>query len=120
MITCSNTTWSRTNGISAATGRGRIVNLHELPNRIRRDPESARGSFVLGYYDRVEDRVILVAFKEVSFPEEAPNTFQFADAGRGGGFTGCPSTASGRCTKTHNASGNGHATGNEAGILRPA
>ena len=54
--------------------------IHELLNRIRWDPEFARGSFQLGYYDRAENRVILVPLREVSFPPESPQTFQLVDA----------------------------------------
>ncbi len=54
--------------------------IHELLNRIRWDPEFARGTFELGYYDRVEDRIILVPFKQVTFPEDDPQTFQLIDA----------------------------------------
>ena len=31
--------------------------IHELLNRIRWDPEFAKGNFELGYYDRAEDRI---------------------------------------------------------------
>jgi uncharacterized protein (UPF0248 family) len=58
----------------------RMIPIHELLNRIRWDPEFARGSFQLGYYDRAEKRVIIVPFQEVSFPPESPQTFQLADA----------------------------------------
>jgi uncharacterized protein (UPF0248 family) len=58
----------------------RMIPLHELLNRIRWDPEFGRSNFKLGYYDRVEDGIILVSFEEVSFPAEAPNTFQLIDA----------------------------------------
>ena len=54
--------------------------IHELLNRIRWDPEFAEGNFELGYYDRAEDRVILVSLREVSFPPESPRTFELADA----------------------------------------
>ena len=54
--------------------------IHELLNRIRWDSEFARGDFQLGYYDRAEDRIILVPLKEVSFPAEGPQTFQLTDA----------------------------------------
>ena len=57
-----------------------MIPIHELLNRIRWDPEFARGDFQLGYYDRAEDRIILVPFKEVSFPAESPQTFQLTDA----------------------------------------
>ena len=53
--------------------------IHELLNRIRWDPEFAKGDFQLGYYDRAEDRIILVAFQELTFPDESPQTFQLTD-----------------------------------------
>jgi hypothetical protein len=46
--------------------------MRELLSRIRWDPEFARGSFQLGYYDRTEDRVIMVPFKEVTLPPGSP------------------------------------------------
>ena len=57
-----------------------MIPIHELLNRIRWDPEFARGDFQLGYLDRVEKRVLRVPFAEVSFPEEDPQTFRLADA----------------------------------------
>ena len=54
--------------------------IHALLNRIQWDPEFAKGDFRLGYYDRAEDRTILVPLKEVSFPPESPQTFQLTDA----------------------------------------
>lgn len=54
--------------------------IHELVNRIRWDPEFGRGSFQLGYYDRAENRVILVPFQDVSFPQDSPDSFQLVDA----------------------------------------
>ena len=59
---------------------GCMIPIHELLNRIRWDPEFARGNFELGYYDRVEDRVILVPFKEVNFPEDDPQAMKLVDA----------------------------------------
>ena len=38
-----------------------MIPIHELLNRIRWDPEFVKGNFQLGYYDRAEDRVILVS-----------------------------------------------------------
>ncbi len=58
-----------------------MIPIHELLNRIRWDPEFARGNFQLGYYDRAENRVILVPLKELSFPPDSPETFQLLDAG---------------------------------------
>ena len=57
----------------------RMITIHELLNRIRWDAEFARGNFQLGYYDRAENRVILVPFQEVSFPSDSPQAFELTD-----------------------------------------
>ena len=49
--------------------------IHELLNRIRWDAEFARGEFELGYFDRVENRIMLVPFREINFPENDPGRF---------------------------------------------
>ncbi|HWH72266.1 MAG TPA: DUF504 domain-containing protein [Candidatus Sulfotelmatobacter sp.] len=56
-----------------------MMPIHELLNRIRWDAEFARGNFELGYFDRVENRVILVPFTAVAFPADDPQTFQLLD-----------------------------------------
>jgi uncharacterized protein (UPF0248 family) len=56
-----------------------MIPIHELLNRIRWDPEFAKGNFQLGYYDRTEDRITVVPLKEVSFPTDSPQTFHFTD-----------------------------------------
>ena len=43
--------------------------IHELLNRIRWDAEFGRGNFELGYFDRVEDRIIVVPFENWIFPK---------------------------------------------------
>ena len=53
--------------------------IHELLNRIRWDPEFGRGNFELGYFDRVENRVIVVPFRELDFPEDDPQAFRLTD-----------------------------------------
>ena len=57
-----------------------MMPVHEMLNRIRWDPEFAKGNFELGYYDRAEGRVILISLKEVAFPDDSPQTFQISDA----------------------------------------
>ena len=57
----------------------RQVPIHELLNRIRWDTEFARGNFELGYFDRVEERIIMVPFAEVSFPREDSHAFRLVD-----------------------------------------
>ena len=56
-----------------------MIPIHELLNRIRWDAEFAKGNFQLGYYDRAEDRIILVSLQEITFPEDSPQTFQLTD-----------------------------------------
>lgn len=56
-----------------------MMPIHELLSRIRWDTEFATGEFQLGYYDRTENRIILVSLKEVTFPSENPQTFQLTD-----------------------------------------
>ena len=53
--------------------------IQELLNRIRWDKEFARGQFELGYFDRVENRIILVPFQSVQFPADTPDVFQVID-----------------------------------------
>jgi uncharacterized protein (UPF0248 family) len=57
----------------------RTVPIHELLNRIRWDAEFARGKFELGYFDRVERRIITVPFTEVTFPRNDAQAFQLFD-----------------------------------------
>lgn len=56
-----------------------MIPIHELLNRIRWDPEFAQGNFQLGYYDRAENRIVLVPFQAVSFSAERPESFQITD-----------------------------------------
>jgi len=57
-----------------------VLPIHQLLNRIRWDPEFARGNFELGYFDRVEGRVMLVPFREIDFPRDDPQLFRLIDA----------------------------------------
>ena len=57
-----------------------MIPIQDLLNRIRWDAEFARGEFEIGYFDRVEDRVIHVPFHEVNFPPGEPQTFRLVDA----------------------------------------
>ncbi len=56
-----------------------MIPIHELLYRIRWDQEFAKGNFQLGYYDRAEERIILVPLKQVTFPEDSPRSFQLVD-----------------------------------------
>ena len=57
----------------------RAVPIHELLSRICWDAEFARGNFQLGYFDRVEKRIIVVPFAEAGFPHDDPQAFRHVD-----------------------------------------
>ena len=57
-----------------------MMPIQDLLNRIRWDKEFARGRFELGYFDRVENRVMTVPFQSIDFPAETPETFVLMDA----------------------------------------
>ena len=56
-----------------------MIPIHELLNRIRWDADFARGSFVLGYYDRVDDKVIRVPIRRVQLTPDDHFSFQVTD-----------------------------------------
>ncbi|OGQ94462.1 MAG: hypothetical protein A2521_14960 [Deltaproteobacteria bacterium RIFOXYD12_FULL_57_12] len=53
--------------------------IDQLLHRIRWDREFGRAIFEIGYYDRVEERIIKVAFSELVFAQGAPHCFQLVD-----------------------------------------
>jgi len=56
-----------------------LTPIHELLNRIRWDREFGQGKFVIGYYDRVEDRIIRVPLREIFFEPEDHFSFDLID-----------------------------------------
>ena len=54
--------------------------IHELLNRIRWDRDYGAADFVIGYYDRVEDRIIRVALAELYFEPGDHFSFDLIDA----------------------------------------
>ena len=56
-----------------------MIPIHELLNRIRWDEEFGRAEFVIGYYDRVENRRINVPLGELSFDKEDDFDFELID-----------------------------------------
>lgn len=54
--------------------------IHELLNRIRWDPQFGKGDFALGYYDRVEDRVIIIPVGSIAFEPGDHFSFQLIAA----------------------------------------
>ena len=52
-----------------------MIPIHELLSRIRWDETFGQADFIIGYYDRVEDRIIRVPLRELYF--EADDHFAF-------------------------------------------
>ena len=52
--------------------------IQDLLNRIRWDREFSMGRFEIGYYDRVEDRIVKVALADIEFPEARHSSFRIA------------------------------------------
>ncbi|MGR8941660.1 MAG: DUF504 domain-containing protein [Gammaproteobacteria bacterium] len=53
--------------------------VQEMLNRIRWDRNWAGDEFKIGYYDRVEQQIIIVAFKEIFFPRDDHFSFDVID-----------------------------------------
>ncbi|TNF97990.1 MAG: DUF504 domain-containing protein [Gammaproteobacteria bacterium] len=56
-----------------------MIPIHELLNRIHWDKEYGNAVFVIGYYDRMEDRIISVSLKELYFNKDDHFDFQLID-----------------------------------------
>jgi uncharacterized protein (UPF0248 family) len=53
---------------------------HEMLNRIRWDSRFATGAtFEIGYYDRVQNSILKVKFKDILFPEDDHFSFAITD-----------------------------------------
>jgi uncharacterized protein (UPF0248 family) len=57
-----------------------MITIRELLNRIRWDREYGRGSFTVGYFDRVEGEIILVPLVRVRFDPDDRFSFRLTDA----------------------------------------
>lgn len=53
--------------------------IHELLNRIHWDKEFGQGDFVIGYYDRVADRIVRVSLREIFFEPGDHFSFDLLD-----------------------------------------
>ncbi|WP_455219656.1 DUF504 domain-containing protein [Kaarinaea lacus] len=51
----------------------------EILSQIRWDEHLTADSFIIGYYDRMEDTIIKVAFKEIRFPDDHHFMFEVID-----------------------------------------
>lgn len=47
-----------------------MIPIHQLLNRIRWDKEYSQAEFTIGYYDRVDDEIILVPLNRVLFESD--------------------------------------------------
>lgn len=56
-----------------------MIPIQNLFSRIRWDPEFAQAEFDIGYYDRIEHRVILVAFQDLRFDPGDHFSFRVMD-----------------------------------------
>ncbi len=56
-----------------------MIPIHELLNRIRWDQEFGDADFIIGYYDRLEDKIIQVPLKEIYFDKEDHFDFELID-----------------------------------------
>jgi len=57
-----------------------MITIRELLSRIRWDPDYGRGEFTVGYYDRIEGRIMLIPLVRVRFDPEDRFSFQLTDA----------------------------------------
>ncbi|QJD29756.1 DUF504 domain-containing protein [Methylococcus geothermalis] len=56
-----------------------MIPIQDLLHRIRWDAEFGRAEFRIGYYDRIERRIVQVPLAELAFPEDPPNAFEWID-----------------------------------------
>jgi uncharacterized protein (UPF0248 family) len=53
--------------------------IQDLLSRIRWDEKFGQGRFEIGYYDRLENRIVKIAFTEIEFPAGDHFCFRIAD-----------------------------------------
>ena len=53
--------------------------VQDILNRIRWDKNLAEDDFKIGYYDRAEQQIIVVSFKEIIFPFNDHFSFEVID-----------------------------------------
>jgi uncharacterized protein (UPF0248 family) len=56
-----------------------VIPIKDLLSRIRWDPAFGDARFTIGYQDRTKDRIVLVPFRELSFPADSPALFELID-----------------------------------------
>jgi uncharacterized protein (UPF0248 family) len=58
-----------------------MIPIHELLSRIRWDEHFAASRFVIGYWDRVEGRVLHADLREIMWDADNPSFFDLVDDG---------------------------------------
>ncbi len=56
-----------------------MIPIHELLNKICWDSEFGKGIFEIGYYDRIERKIIRVSFEKILLEKGNHATFQWLD-----------------------------------------
>ncbi len=56
-----------------------MMPIHKLLQRIRWDPRFRAGKFEIGYYDRLQRRILVVPLEAIEFPSATAMTFEFYD-----------------------------------------
>jgi uncharacterized protein (UPF0248 family) len=56
-----------------------MIPIHELLSRICWDSEFGQGTFDIGYYDRIERKIIRISFEKVLLEKGNNSTFQLMD-----------------------------------------
>jgi len=56
-----------------------MIPLHELLSRIRWDPVFGGADFEIGYYDRTDQRIVVIPLREVHFDPSDRFFFRVAD-----------------------------------------
>ena len=56
-----------------------MIPIHQLLSRIRWDHEYGKGRFTIGYWDRVEGRVLHADLREITWDAENPAFFDIVD-----------------------------------------
>jgi hypothetical protein len=56
-----------------------VIAIRELLSRISHDKRFARGEFLIGYYDRREDRIIRIPLRKILFKPDDHFSFDLID-----------------------------------------
>lgn len=56
-----------------------MMPIQDLLHRILWDRRFGQGEFTLGYYDRIEQKLVLVPLRDIEFPKDSPGVFELID-----------------------------------------